>query len=101
MKKLVYFTILILLNISVKAQNFNNPGGESFNMDAYQQTSSPPPPPSFGADGPGSPSDAPPSPIDAYTIYLVVIGGILILVFRKRIFKNYIEDDKLVDEVLQ
>lgn len=82
MKKLIYITFLFFLNISIQAQ-------ANINMDSFEQ-SNPPPPSSFGADGPGAPIPA--SSIDTYVIYFVLIGVLLILLYRKKIFKLHISN---------
>ena len=68
----------------VMSMNYNAQNGATIDMSKFEESN--PPPPNFGGDGPGAPSDAPTSPIDAYTVYLVAIGGIMIFFFRKRIF---------------
>lgn len=55
-----------------------------------------PPPPNnsaFGADGPGAPSDTPASNIDSYLYYCLAIGGIMVVGFRKKIFKTIKEPE--------
>lgn len=82
------------------SSNFNAQDAATFDMSKFE--SSNPPPPNFGGDGPGAPSDAPTSPIDAYTVYLVAIGGIMIFFFRKRIFTLQTKaDDKENTELLE
>ena len=49
-----------------------------------------PPPPNnsaFGADGPGAPSDTPASNIDSYIYYALGIGALIVVKYRKKIFK--------------
>lgn len=95
MKKLIYLISAITFNLTI-AQNINVPISDYNTIENQQNV---PPPPSFGADGPGAP--VPASPIDAYTPFLVAIGGILIVAFRNKIF-NYqnseIKEDTTSDE---
>lgn len=83
MIKSLLMVILFLVAFTSNAQNSVELNSTTFEYASNQDIT--PPPPSFGADGPGSP--VPPSNIDAYTIYLIAIGGLMIFLFRKKIFE--------------